>query len=310
MITETSFSKESCGAADKVPGRMLACSLQAGWTSLLVRTFEEPTVNEGFETACSPDLLVVLVMRGSYTIESFSDGLWRSADYRPGLGGMTACGRTSRLRWSSLSSKPQESLHIYIPHCLLSATAEEYRRSGVAYRNTTPDALLLDDPVIARLGFTLLEAMQVGAGDLYAQSAAQFMVSHLLSRHSRWPSPSVRARKRGELKDRRLLRVLEYMRAHYADALTLDKLAREAGVSRFYFVQLFKNATGSTPHQYLTGLRMQNAADLLTETTFDVIEVAIACGYQSAAHFGAAFKQRFGCSPSEFRVEPSRPSAG
>lgn len=307
MIPTAGISEESRASAAKLPSRLLQCSLAAGWNSLLVRSFEDPAVTESFETAASPDLLIVLVTRGTYTIESFYNGFWRSADYRPGLGGMTACGRTSRLRWRGLSSSPKESLHIHIPHEILSATAEEYRKAGVAHRSTAPDALVLADPLVAQIGFSLREAMNAGATDLYAQSAAQFLATHLLSTHTGAIPAALRERKSGTIQDRRLRRLLEYMRAHYAEPMTLESLAREAGVSRFHFVHLFKSAVGDTPHQYIVRLRMQAAAELLAETANGILDIALACGYRNAAHFAAAFKRHFGCVPSQYRLRQRLP---
>jgi AraC family transcriptional regulator len=301
------ISQESLAATESLPSRLLRCSLTAGWRSLLVRSFEDPAATEAFETAASPDLLIVLVTRGSYTIESFSNGIWRSADYRPGLGGMTACGRSSRLRWRALSSSPKESLHIHIPRDVLAATADEYRRAGAPHRKSAPDALLLADPLVTQIGSSLLEAMKAGASDLYAQSAAQFLATHLLSTHSHLTAVGGRERKAGQLEDRRLRRLLEYMRVHYAEPLTLDVLAREGGVSRFHFVHLFKNAVGYTPHQYIIRLRMQAAVELLAEMENGVLDVALACGYKNAAHFAAAFKRHVGCSPSEYRSRQPLP---
>jgi len=241
------IADESAAVATTLPDRLTSCSLTAGWTSLLVRTFESPPSVEPFETAASPDQLVVLVTRGRGQIESFSRGAWRAAVYRPGVGGLTAGGQTSRLRWQSRTHEAIETVHIFIPCQTMAATIDAYRRAGSAYRADPLDALLFDDPAITRVGLSLVDAIEVGAPDLYAQSAAQFLATHLLSSQSRWPSRLGDERRPGILSDRRLRRVLAYMDAAYMEPLSLDDLAREAGVSRFHFARLFRARVGIPP---------------------------------------------------------------
>ena len=58
--------------------------------------------------------------------------------------------------------------------------------------------------------------------------------------------------------------------------LSLDDLAREAGVSRFHFVALFRRRAGVTPYQFLIAVRLRAAASLLRETAMPVAAVAAA----------------------------------
>jgi len=297
------IADESAAVGKTLPDRLMSCSLTAGWTSLLVRTFESPPSVEPFETAASPDQLVVLVTRGRGRIESFSRGLWRAAAYRPGVGGMTPGGQTSRLRWRSRAHEAIETVHIFIPQQTIAATIDEYRRAGSACRTSPLDVLAFDDPAIMRVGLSLVDAIEVGAPDLYAQASAQFLATHLLSRQSRWPGGHGDDRQPGTLSDRRLERVLAYMDARYMEPLSLDDLAREAGVSRFHFVRFFRARVGVTPHRHVVRLRMDAAAALLAETDRSVEDIALACGYHTARHFAAAFRRHFSRTPSAYRPD-------
>ncbi len=295
------FSEASAACEFALPRRKLLCSLTAGWTSLLVQRFESPGSAESFETQASPDQLVVVVTGGCREVGSFSGGRWRKAVYHPGCVGMTAGGHVNRLRWRSLSPAPVESLHLYIPQHFFRGAQDEYRRVGTPAREQPLDALVFTDPVVSRVALSLADAMGTGAPDLYAQSAAQFLATHLLSMQSGWPDPAQDGRRPGTLTDLRLARVLEYMNAHYTEPISLEQLAREACISRFHFGRLFKDKVGVTPHHYLIRVRMDAAGALLDETDLSVLEIALACGYQSAAHFTAAFRKRFLQTPSVYR---------
>lgn len=104
--------------------------------------------------------------------------------------------------------------------------------------------------------------------------------------------------------DPRLARILAYIDRHYADPLTLDKLAKEAGISKYHFVKLFRQVAGQTPIAYVANVRLERARHLLCTTEMSVSEVASTCGYARATHFSAAFSGRYGISPSKMRAVP------
>jgi AraC-like DNA-binding protein len=94
-------------------------------------------------------------------------------------------------------------------------------------------------------------------------------------------------------------RVIDLMHSHYADPLTLDDLATAAMMSRYHFVRVFKHQIGQTPFDYLRGVRLERARDLLRESSLAVSTIAHSTGFATAAHFSAAFRARFGYPPSE-----------
>ena len=295
------FSAASAACEFALPRRKFLCSLAAGWTSLLVQKFESSGSVEAFETRPTPDQLIVVVTGGYREVESFSNGRWRKAVYRPSSVSMTTCGHVDRLRWRSLTPAPAESLHLYIPQHFFSGARDEYQRAGAPARTQPFDSLSFSDHVISRVALSLADAIQNGVPDLYAQSAAQFLAAHLVCTQAGWSEPSQDRRSPGTLSDRRLAHVLEYVSAHYAQPLSLDQLAREACVSRFHFGRLFKERVGVTPHHYLVKIRLDAAASLLSDTDMSVLEIALTCGYGSAAHFTAAFHRRFSQPPSLYR---------
>jgi AraC-like DNA-binding protein len=81
---------------------------------------------------------------------------------------------------------------------------------------------------------------------------------------------------------------------------TLPALANLAGVSRTTLSRRFTELTGESPLAYLTDLRMDVAADLLTEPGATVASVARRVGYADAFSFSAAFKRERGASPSSY----------
>ena len=92
------------------------------------------------------------------------------------------------------------------------------------------------------------------------------------------------------------------MEANVSEPLSLDVLAREAGISRFYFIGLFRKALGTTSHKHLLELRTDGAASMLATGDHSVIEIALACGFQSSSHFAPVFKNKYREPPTSCRL--------
>jgi AraC family transcriptional regulator len=91
------------------------------------------------------------------------------------------------------------------------------------------------------------------------------------------------------------------MREHIAEEFNLDRLAAQAGLSKFYFNRLFKSAVGVSPSHHQINLRMDEARQLLRETKKSVMEIALDVGYANPSHFAQLFRRETGLSPSDYR---------
>ncbi len=100
---------------------------------------------------------------------------------------------------------------------------------------------------------------------------------------------------------RHLLRAKDLADARYADPLTVDDLARVAGLSRAHFSTAFRLAFGETPHAYLLTRRLERAASLLRMTDYSVARICFAVGLQSVGSFTTSFSRIYGMSPTEYR---------
>lgn len=90
---------------------------------------------------------------------------------------------------------------------------------------------------------------------------------------------------------------------------TVERLAHQAGVSRTVLAQRFRHFLEQPPMQYLSGWRLQLAAQQLKSSDLPVKTVADRNGYGSEAAFSRAFKRRFGLAPSDWRKRQLRHGA-
>ncbi|MDO4505345.1 MAG: AraC family transcriptional regulator [Spirochaetales bacterium] len=99
----------------------------------------------------------------------------------------------------------------------------------------------------------------------------------------------------------RIGRVQTYIELHCGEDLTVSNLAMNANMSVSNFNRLFTKEVGTSPKNYLTGVRLNKAIKLLRRNDFSVSEIAVQCGFSSLSHFSAAFRKSYDMSPSDYR---------
>ena len=98
-----------------------------------------------------------------------------------------------------------------------------------------------------------------------------------------------------------MLRVTGHLEAHPGEKLTVERLARLAGLSRAHFVRQFSRLTGTSPADYVFRARMARAARLLQASQLSIAEIAHSLGFADPNYFAKAFRRAFEVSPTEFR---------
>jgi AraC-like DNA-binding protein len=97
----------------------------------------------------------------------------------------------------------------------------------------------------------------------------------------------------------RIARVLKHIHAEYTSPLTVEALARKAGMSVAGLHHYFKLVTASSPLQYLKRIRLDQARLLMTHEGYNASTAARAVGYESPSQFSREFKRLFGATPVE-----------
>lgn len=107
----------------------------------------------------------------------------------------------------------------------------------------------------------------------------------------------------------RIKTMLQFVQLHYAEELTVEQIAASASISPSECLRCFRDMIGTTPNQYLRTQRAQRAAELLCGTGLPVTEIAAQCGFQDSSYFARAFRQVYGCGPTEYRRSARREAA-
>ena len=99
----------------------------------------------------------------------------------------------------------------------------------------------------------------------------------------------------------RLCRARTFIDECYDLPLDLDEISKQACLSRYHFLRLFRDAFATTPHQYLIHRRIEKAKELLRSRRISVTDVCFEVGFQSLGSFSSLFRRCVGDAPVSYR---------
>lgn len=135
-------------------------------------------------------------------------------------------------------------------------------------------------------------------GAMYGEALCAALALHLARTRSADPRLQVEQLHHDDF---RMKQVKAYIADNIDTKLTLAALAAEVGLDVFAFSRWFRRQTGTTPHQFVLGQRIDLAKRLLSATKVELLDVAFQCGFSSHSHLTSAFRRFVGTTPSEFR---------
>ena len=99
----------------------------------------------------------------------------------------------------------------------------------------------------------------------------------------------------------RLVPIINYISEHYCEKIYIEDLAAMINVSPDYFTKMFKDSIGRTPIEYINGLRVNRAMELLFKTKNSMAAIADEIGFCNPNYFHKIFKQYMNQSPLAYR---------
>jgi AraC family transcriptional regulator len=156
------------------------------------------------------------------------------------------------------------------------------------------------DPLVYQIAIALkniLENNPTGSR-LYAETMVTALSMHLMQHYST-RQPKKQQYNNG-LSRRKLQQVIDYIKEHLNEDLSLTELAKLVQMSPHYFSQSFKQSTGITPHQFVICCRVERAKELIMQGQFTIVEVAFLVGFANQSHLNRHFKKLLGLTPKQF----------
>lgn len=168
-----------------------------------------------------------------------------------------------------------------------------FRQSGVIIFN-----FAMQDRVEQILGLMVYEAT---AKPLGYEARLQSHLITLLVEVARYLETEPEDSELEPTVNQKIFEVIQYLKSNYKNNITLEQLAEDFYISRYYLSRVFKKATGFTIFKYIHSLRILEAQRLLKDTDMKVIEIAEAVGFVNVSNFGKVFKSISEVSPAQYR---------
>ena len=271
----------------------LVSSYKASWNGIHLAHYLQPSweIPEHYIS----QHIISISAKNPEILEVIADGeRWQiSSEDRENLIQVYPADRSYQVNWIGDS----EFIHCYLDlQCL----------SNNAYESIDPDRLELmlhffrSDPVVYQIVLALKRELETNPlnNRFYAESAATFLAAHLVKHYA--TSKPVFPEYTEGLSPYKLRRVIDYIQAHLAEDLSLETIATEIDMSRYYFCRLFKKSTGITPYQYLIKCRIERAKLLLLQEKLSIGDVALSVGFANQSNFTKHFKRLVGVTPKKF----------
>ena len=238
--------------------------------------------------------ILVNLREEPHRVENWRDGEHRDFTYLKNEIIVTPAGVRSGWRWHAKSKVVVITLD---PGQLERFAQDEL---GVLLgREQLRDIPQFVDADLTQAAVMLMEALQsrLGSAVMFEGMARVFLVKLI----QRYGVERERLEFSASFTARHYRRVLDYIQAHYGEEITLERLAVEAGLSKYHFSRLFKQTLGKPLHQFLMSYRVEQAKKQLSRPGKPMVDIALGCGFADQAHFSRVFKKLAGMTPRQYR---------
>ncbi len=256
-------------------GDVLADSASLQWAGLFVRRYRFRRVVDRFLVPATPEPLISCGLAGSAEFrERELGGAWVTRQIGRGDIFVTRSKTPYEVRFSSPVGEELEIIQVHVAVDQFLAALEMVLCAEMLSARTSGKSKRVAD---------------------LTQLIASFLVEKYTDIASEKPDF------RGGLPIRQLRKVEDYTREHLAEDISVEALAELVELSPFHFSRVFKQATGTSPLQFVTRERITRAQQLIRETSRSLIEIALEVRYTSPSSFSKVFRRITGVTPTEFR---------
>jgi AraC family transcriptional regulator len=278
---------------------LLATSTGLGWSTLSVELRSHDACETPTVIAQHVEICLVVAGNKNGLVRRTEAGLLQEAVPKTGAIWLSPAGSGKEI---TITERIPETLHLYLPTTLFDRLQDDFNIPVASARSIRHLAGVRDE-VIEVIGHSILAELddETSAGRIYVETASLALAARLLRKHSDNDGCASLEWSALEIDRSRLRRVLDYIASNLERDISLATLAGVAGYSPFHFARKFTLAMGTTPHRYVSRMRLEKAMADLAAGQLPVAEVALNAHFSSQASFTRAFHKATGMTPKEYR---------
>lgn len=273
----------------------IVSSRNQGWENILVEQFQHPAGEGRMHYSHEHSICLSLAPRPVHLLQTQADktqsGLYVKGDF---------CITPAKIPFFARWDSDDCFMQIRIASRFIQQVAREALNKNPDQLELLPE-FRIRDPQIEAISLMLLAELQQenSVSRLYIDSLANVLAVHLIRQHT--TAQPLLPSYEGGLPPRQLSKVLDYINDHLDQDIRLADLAALLSMSQFHFSHLFKQTIGTSPYQYLLQQRIERAKQLFKQTDQSIMDIALACGFNSHSHLSKQFRQLTGTTPRQYR---------
>lgn len=221
---------------------------------------------------------------------------WEACEVRPGHFSIHPQGSTTTIH---APSRAAFLLIRFLPTFIAQAI---HNHSAIAHLRL-PTRSPKVDPYVEGVGRqllgTLLDESKRVTSAKYAESIASSLIVHLMTQYG--VAGTAELDTKPGLSPSQLKKALQSAQFGLQEKVTVETMARSAGLTKFHFSRQFKQSMGMSPSRYLMKQRAELAKNLLLEPSLSIADVARKAGFSDQSHLTLNFRMHFGITPKKFR---------
>ncbi len=285
-----------------VGGKCLRVGRGEAWRDIKAWTVALPRVADVLHLPSVSEPFLAWTISGEVEFQEREDhGPWMTRRITKGSFFLTTGGAPYDCRWKAVTAEPFESMAVFIALPLVQRALAEVFGEAADHARLRNISGFTDVALNSWMERLREELLRRHASPLFLEGIAQAIAIHLARNYAETAKESPSGSP--SLPGFKLQQISNWMAEHLAEDFSLEQLAAQAGVSKFYFTRLFKNAMGVSPSRHLLTLRMDEAKRLLRETKRSVVDIALDVGYANPSHFARFFRRETGLAPSDYRQQ-------
>lgn len=221
-----------------------------------------------------------------------------------GSGGFVNAGVLHTSRILAPNESNIQLLHLFEPSLLSGEHGSRMETKYILPLTAAPRVEMIplypEDPAQARILTEIRQAFAIGQ-DWGYEFALRDALSRIWLALFALVQPVLEQEYHGKSTDGKIKALMAYIHEHYQGPVSVEQLAESAHISKRACFRLFQANLHMSPLEYMRSYRLQKACQMLAETEETVTQIAYSCGLGSSSYFGKVFRERFGCSPAEYR---------
>ncbi|GAA6617633.1 helix-turn-helix domain-containing protein [Scytonema sp. NUACC26] len=269
-------------------------SYYSGWDGIYFEHHHQPS-NDTFEHCLT--MHTISVALDNISSERWFDGKRQSEKQTTGTIAIIPVDILHRCSWE----EEIQFMFVSVDPLLLKRLGLEVSASDDI--ELIPHFATQQDPLILGILLSLKDELELKtSGDsLYVEQLRTMLVVHLLKKYCVKKTQIVKYS--DGLPKYKLRQVIEHIHSHLNSDIKLAELAGLAGISQYYFCQLFKNSLGITPYQYVLQQRVEQAKHLLRSGKMAICDIALTCGFANQSHLTKHFRKITGMTPKDYQKQ-------